>query len=327
MKTGAWLEENVINSKNPPPPGLGGGGSGGTAGSNGKGGGAENFNSSTGQAATTYGSGGGGAGSSGIGGKGANGVVVLYFANTGYSLPSIESLKPAITAAPKVSTLPPYRIYLSCRGKSGKETITISTNKGKLETLTLPKTNNIEKNYYFNERPVYVLIDYTNDATDSDVYVSRLEMNGTNLLTTYYNTNTKKQNEVRNGNLFWGQMTYQFDVPTLTKNTLTIKYSGRLGTERFSVTTNRGLWNTFTAPETPGTLTQTKQDDFALTSSEIYVVKPVDPRGLEVYLKQLEYNGTNLLSLYTNTNATVQKDVRSGKLSTPGTNYIFDTGV
>lgn len=310
--------------------GGGGGSAGGMAAMNGKGGGAENFTTGAGQAATTYGSGGGGAGSSGIGGKGANGVVVLYFANTGYSLPSVESLKPATTLPPVVpkTTIPPYRITMSCKGKSGKEQITISTNKGTLETITLPKTS-LEKNYYFSERPVFVSIYYGADV-DGDVFITKLEMNATNLLPTYYNLNATKQTEVRKGNLLWGLETYQFDVPSLTKNTLIVTCSGRTGTENLTITTNRGIWKTFKVPKTPTTTSDTMTEDFALTTIELYFTKPSDNfyvQNNQLYIQKLEYNGKNLLPLYTNANTTVQNDVRNGKLLTPGTSYIFKTVV
>lgn len=206
--------------------GGGGGGGidlGGKAGSNGKGGGANTI--STGETATFYGEGGGGGGVGNKGGSGSNGIVVFYITE---STITVTTLLPTTTLTPTPSTttiskqttttlkpttmIPHNKLVLSGKGQNGDESITISTNNGTLKTIILSKVEPTSPyTYILSYKPTYVNITFNNDSSVRDVFLTKLEYNGINLLATYINSDPTKQTYVRQGTLAWG-MTYQFTI-------------------------------------------------------------------------------------------------------------------
>jgi len=76
------------------------------------------------------------------------------------------------------------------------------------ETLTSSMTHSYKIGY----KPSTISIGYNNDGTVAgDIYLTKLEYNGTDLISTYTNTSANIQSAVRNGLLAW-EMIYTFTV-------------------------------------------------------------------------------------------------------------------
>lgn len=99
-------------------------------------------------------------------------------------------------------------LTVSYYGSKTTENVSVFIDNVRIASETL--TTAITRTYKIGYKPTTISISYNNDSTVSgDVYITKLEYDGTNLLATYTNSSSSIQTTVRNGTLAWG-MTYTF---------------------------------------------------------------------------------------------------------------------
>ena len=97
-------------------------------------------------------------------------------------------------------------------GLKGTEKIWLNADNIFLSYENPVGTSRLSRTFKLGFVPININLTYMNDDTTSgDVYLAKLEFNGTDLVSKYVNSNAKIQTAVRNGTLAWG-MNYSFPV-------------------------------------------------------------------------------------------------------------------